>query len=389
VRLRCATSLLLLILSVFVITGSKFATATERVFQTAELTASDGVSGDDFGYSVASGLDLLAIGAPYAGGNGAVYLFRDSEGSWQQIAKLTSSDGAKGQFGFSVAIAGNTVAVGSPTQAGGAVYVFVKPPSGWADMTETAKLTNDGGGFGQGVAVNSNGSVVLAGAIFSEAAYAFRMPPGGWVNMTAPSATLVTPENTRLSGSALAISKNIVVGGGTIGNPGEPNAVFVFDLLSGSQTINSTATLTLSDGGAFGFSVAIDDDTVVAGAQIHNGNRGAVFVFVEPNGGWTDMTQTAELDVPAFGALGAAVDISKNAIVAGAPSGKELGFAVAYLKPQTGWTNTSSPDYWGTSSEGSQSEAFGQAIALQGRAVAVGNFFGANGLGAVYMFGGN
>lgn len=386
-RPRRATSLLLLILSVFIVAVSKSVAATERVFQTAELTASDGVAGDDFGTSVASEQGLLAIGAPYAGGNGAVYLFTDSEGSWQQIAKLTASDGAIGQFGFSVAIGADTLAVGAPRQAGGAVYVFVKPPSGWGDMTETAKLTNDGGGLGQAVAVNCNGSVVLAGAIFSEAAYAFRMPPGGWVNMIAPSATLVTPENTRLSGSALAISKNTVVGGGIVG--GELNAVFVFDLLSGSQTINSIATLTLLDGGNLGFSVAIDDDTVVAGAQTRDGGKGAVFVFVEPSGGWTDMTQTAELNIQPFGALGAAVGVSKRAIVAGAPTGDQFGFGVAYLKPEAGWTNTSSPDYWGTSLERSRPDAFGEAIALQGRTVAVGNFFGANGLGAVYIFGGN
>ena len=75
---------------------------------------------------------------------GAVYVFVKPPGGWgntTETAKLTASDRAvDDDFGYSVAISGDTivVAAGSPTAAGTA-YVFVKPAGGWADATETAR----------------------------------------------------------------------------------------------------------------------------------------------------------------------------------------------------------------------------------------------------------
>src|SRR5579863_363633 len=126
--------------------GSASTANAEEIFPTAVLTASDGVSGDDFGTSVAFSGNTLVVGSIGSAGNGAAYVFINSGGLWTQVAKLTASDGVTGsQFGFSVGISGNTVAVGAPMQSGGgAVYVFVKPGGGWADTTQTAKLAYGG-----------------------------------------------------------------------------------------------------------------------------------------------------------------------------------------------------------------------------------------------------
>src|SRR6266568_4696933 len=73
-----------------------------------------------------------------------------------QLAKLTASDGLSlDQLGFSAAIDGDTVVVGL-FGSHRAVWVFVKPPSGWADMTETAELTpsDAASGFGYTVGVS-------------------------------------------------------------------------------------------------------------------------------------------------------------------------------------------------------------------------------------------
>jgi hypothetical protein len=54
------------------------------------------------------------------------------------------------------------------------------------------------------------------------------------------------------------------------------------------------ANLTASDGAAydnFGFSVAVDGDTVVAGAtgdDDNGANSGSAYLFTKPNGGWPD-----------------------------------------------------------------------------------------------------
>jgi FG-GAP repeat protein len=92
------------------------------------LVSSDGVPGDEYGFSVAASADggVLAVGAREAN---RAYVHRRSGAAWTE-EKLTPTDGALGvSFGVSVAVAagGDTVAVGAPRDASyrGAAYVYV------------------------------------------------------------------------------------------------------------------------------------------------------------------------------------------------------------------------------------------------------------------------
>src|ERR1700691_5848424 len=94
-------------------------------------------------------------------------LARESAGI--QNFTLTASDGlSEDEFGFSVAIDGNTLVVGAIDHnfLSGVAYVFVKPATGWANMTQTAELTASdeqlGDGFGESVSVSGNTIVVGA-----------------------------------------------------------------------------------------------------------------------------------------------------------------------------------------------------------------------------------
>jgi hypothetical protein len=105
--------------------------------QEAYLKASNTDAGDYFGTSVALSGDTLAVGAYYeasaaqgvggnqdddsAAGSGAVYVFRYSGTAWQQEAYIKASNtGAGDLFGISVALAGDTLAVGAPREASAA-----------------------------------------------------------------------------------------------------------------------------------------------------------------------------------------------------------------------------------------------------------------------------
>jgi hypothetical protein len=78
--------------------------------QQQKLTASDGVARDDFGWSVAVSGETAVIGAYGRGsGRGAAYVFVRSGGTWTQQQELTASDGAANDyFGLSVAVSGET-----------------------------------------------------------------------------------------------------------------------------------------------------------------------------------------------------------------------------------------------------------------------------------------
>jgi hypothetical protein len=298
--------------------GARYPLTIDPIFQAGRLTASDGAAGDVFGAAVAVSGDTVAVGARGdENGHGAVYVFVEPSTGWAtatEAAKLTASDGRDGDnLGASVAIAGSTIVAGAPFDTvgddddRGSAYVFVRPPGGWAGGEQAAKLQVTGGtaqeAFGASVAID--GATVVVGApqhnvgadVDQGAAYVFVRPQDGWAN-----------------------------------------------------TVFQSAALTVASGVAqdqLGRAVAIDDDTVVAGAPgaiIGGGAPGAAFVFERPDTGWSSVPPRARLtagDAATADHLGLAVRIAGDTIVAGAPyddvgDASNVGSAYVFLRPRPG-----------------------------------------------------
>jgi hypothetical protein len=290
--------------------GAQAASTTGDLRQLAELTASDsGGVRDEFGFAIAMSGNTVVVGAPFAHGNaGAAYVFVKPASGWTNMtetAELSASDSAPNiNFGISVGISGNNIVVGST--AHNAAYVFTQPAGGWKNMTQTAVLssTNNGSGslFGGNVAID--GTTIAVGA--RDASFnrgrvdVFTEPPGGWVNATTTAHLTATDTTTNsFFGAGLSVSGSTIVVG-AFGNNNDTGAAYVFvKPASGwNGTHNQTAKLTASDGVAldfFGDDVAIKGNTIAIGASGHNNNTGAAYVFVEPASGWENMTQNAEL----------------------------------------------------------------------------------------------
>lgn len=81
-----------------------YSTSSKTWRQTQKLTAADGVANDNFGTSVSLVGNYMAIGAPGCSANtGAVYIYKKIGSIWTQEAKITASDGLTGdRFGMSV-----------------------------------------------------------------------------------------------------------------------------------------------------------------------------------------------------------------------------------------------------------------------------------------------
>jgi len=102
--------------------------------QQAKLTASDGADGVWFGLSVAISGDTIAIGASGDDDNGtdsgSAFVFTRTGSTWTQQAKLAASDGeANDKFGVHVAIVGDTIVVGANTfdiTDSGSAYIFTR-----------------------------------------------------------------------------------------------------------------------------------------------------------------------------------------------------------------------------------------------------------------------
>jgi hypothetical protein len=119
--------------------GKNTATGAAYVFtasgpswiQSQELTAPDGATFDQFGFSVAAVAGKIVVGAHgHASQKGEAYAFVQSGSTWSLQQSLTAADGAGGNLlGHSVAIVGSNAAASAPLRSSGqgAVYVFSPP----------------------------------------------------------------------------------------------------------------------------------------------------------------------------------------------------------------------------------------------------------------------
>ena len=120
-----------------------------------KLLASDGAASDQFGTSVGISGDTVVVGANFdddkGDKSGAAYVYVRSNGNWTEQQKLVPGDGAaKDYFGQSVAIDGDTLAVGAiendeAEYNAGAVYVYTRENGEWALQQ---KLTASDAGLG-------------------------------------------------------------------------------------------------------------------------------------------------------------------------------------------------------------------------------------------------
>ena len=114
-----------------------FPSAADAFSTEVKITASDGAFNDVFGISVAISGDTAIVGARRDDDNGfftgSAHVYRRDQGgvdNWGQVTKITASDGAAGdEFGFSVAISGDTAIVGADRDddnggESGSAYVY-------------------------------------------------------------------------------------------------------------------------------------------------------------------------------------------------------------------------------------------------------------------------
>jgi hypothetical protein len=233
--------------------------------------------------------------------------------------------------------------------------------------------------------------VTIAAVLGAVVAVSVLASPSGALAADPPfvSSTTLSEAGTQAFGSAVAADGDTIV----VGAP-ETNhyrgAVYVFTKgAAGWAHATLTATLTASDalpGDEFGHSVAIDGDTIVAGAtqdlRAEFGTNpppgeGAVYVFNKPAAGWADATQSQELTEfhgrPAD-ELGFSVAISGNTIVAGTPGllnptqlFSEEGGAQIFTRSASGWTQT--PVATLTVADATPGDDDGLHLAIDGRTV--------------------
>jgi uncharacterized repeat protein (TIGR01451 family) len=312
-----------------------------------KVTPNDGQTGDQFGRSAGVDGNWLAVGAPFANGSGAVYLFQreDATSPWVQTQKIVASDVARGdQFGLTLALCGDLLIVGAPNNVGnggslsGAVYVFNWNGNTWAQGQKLTAL--DAKPFDNfGFSLATDGSTILVGAPFhdgaagnSGAAYVFDRSNGSWSQQTRLTASDGATDDEY--GSAVSVSGSALVVGARaddVNGMRDAGSAYVYERGDGGWR-EVAHLLGEAAGDRFGVAASMKSDQLVIGALLHNGGAGVAYLFArQANGGW--VRDGAPLVDAQGGRFGQAVSTDGGEALVGAYLARGTGSASVCLFP--------------------------------------------------------
>ncbi|MDX9740195.1 MAG: cadherin-like beta sandwich domain-containing protein [Gammaproteobacteria bacterium] len=428
--------------------------APETLAERRYLKASNADRNDLFGYALAADGDLLAVGAylegSYAGGvngdqtdnsaegSGAVYVFSRHGNDWVQQAYLKGlANGGGQQFGRTLALSGNTLAVGAPFDRHGGSGIDPAPAEGPAPDSGAVHLfrlrdgvwereayikavkVENGALFGYSVALQGDTLAVGAyledapagGPADSGAVHVFQRVEGNWT----PSAHLLAspPQKGAGFGYSMAVSGATLAAGAHL--EAGSGAVHLFSR-EGERWLPQTVLRGARPGSndLFGSSLALDDDTLAVGAHLEDGafeNSGAVYVYHRQRGEWSDPLRL-EPEGGAEHRFGRSLALDGDTLVIGAyledsaetgihideapesaERAAESGAIYVYTRDDTGWTKRAHIK----SGNAEAGDMFGYAVSLTGGVLAAGapaeaaagtdpSDNRAVGAGAVYLF---
>ncbi len=251
------------------------------------------------GTAVALSGDAVFLGAPSDAGPGAVLRFSATGGSAAVLPSPTPT--TPDRFGASLSLDGRHLFVGAPGTDGdrGAAYIFDADfPAGGGAPTVTLALDDGRGGDVLGTSLAASGTSVLIGAPGADAgagtaALFNRDANGAWNE----SSRLSFPEEGPAGyGSAVAFDgRSAWVGASGVGQGA--GGAQVFHVAEATMSLESENTIPapgFNSGALFGSFVALRDDVAVVAASNADMRLGAAVVFEREDGSWVEGTTLRE-----------------------------------------------------------------------------------------------
>jgi hypothetical protein len=266
--------------------------------ESAAILRIDNTHRGSFGYDVDIEHDEIVISHFDDGFShevGLVYLFGRTTPTWEQKALLSPSETNFTQFGISVVLKNNLIAIGAPRTGNieGAVLLYERPVTGWVNAIQSAVLRPSDlqttGFFGASVDIHGNTVLVGAQQFFSGAAgagYVFEKN-GGWKDATEDA--ILTPEITvegARYGASVALGHDFAVISSSVINSQRGRAI-IFRRVDGrwKNTNEYTQLSSFHDNDRFGFSMAVSNDILVAGApgasSVAGDESGSAFFYLK------------------------------------------------------------------------------------------------------------
>ena len=347
-------------------------------------------SNDEFGYTVAINGDTCVIGAygtnSYAG---SAYVYtHDASGNWSQVDELNGL-ASNDQFGWSVAIDGDTCVIGATgtNSVAGSAYVYTSDASG--NWNQVAELTGQASGdnFGRSIAIDGDICVIGASGANSGtgSAYVYTSDASGNWSQVAALTGQASGDNF---GRSVAIDGDTCVIGAyrTDVNGSSSGSAYIYT----PDASGNWSQVAEFNGGAsneyFGYSVAIDGDTCMIGAYGINTLTGSAYVYTpDASGNWNQVT---ELNGEASGdRFGYSIAIDGDTCVIGADKANyNTGGAYVYTSNASGnWSQVAELKPL----DGASWDRFGVIVAIDGDACVIGASGTKSETGSAYVYGGN
>ncbi len=350
-----------------------------------ELQASVPVAGDNFGYSVAVSGDRAVVGAPNAeaggfSGAGKVFIFEKNQGgvdNWGLVKEIENDDPeVDAQFGYSVAIEDDHIAIGSPTHDrlnrvdSGVAYMYEKDLGGtdnWGQRTFLKPYaTIAGDQLGSSLDFDLANGRIVVGAIGDNGGkgtiniYEKDFESADEWGIVAVLTGFVGSVGDEFGFDVSIDNLTVAVGSSKSGEV----TVFEKNLINGFwERIN---VVTQIEGDNFGYSVSLNGDSLMVGATLNdeggllaNENEGIVYELRRDLGGedyWGVYAKYGDTLSGADALLGGSVDYDGTTLVAGAfgddQNGLEAG--AAYFFEPGNFVPPASPTAFTNDSKGSE-----------------------------------
>jgi FG-GAP repeat len=257
-----------------------------------EDSASTGINGSEVG-----------TGAP---SSGAVYVFTRSGTTWSQQAYIKSSNSQSGdQFGNSVALSNDTLAVGAigedsaatsiggnqgdnSASGSGAVYVFTRSGNTWSQQAYV-KASNSAANSSFGGSLSLDSNTLAVGTDNASTAYVFTRSGGLWTQEA-----LLQGANTEngdqfgigvaVHGDTLAVGASgedsaatDINGDGANNSASDSGALYAFTRIGTTWTQrNYVKTANGEAGDSFGSAIAVNNGTIAGGTPFEDSNATGV-----------------------------------------------------------------------------------------------------------------
>ena len=372
----------------------------------AKLVESMPVTGDQYGRQLSLSGDTLLVGAPFAAGNqsgtGSAYVHVRQGTNWvlqQKLAPIGLSSGD--QFGFAVALNGDTLVVGAPFDGSqgpitGTAYVFDRQGTNWT-FRQRLDAHDAAAGDQFGFSLAMDGERIVVGALNRDeefancgAAYVFvRTTNSNWVEEQKLTAPLRAADD--VFGFHVAIDGERLVVGAPLRDSGAADAGSAYAYARNGSNWMLQAVLNDPQSGSgdhFGESVAIRGNTMMVSERDNSTgvNQGAVHVFELSGTNWVWKQKLVSGEVQPGDVFGRWISLAHGVVgITAHGSGTNSGATYLFSRAGTNWVEQQRL----TAPDGAIGDQFGSSVSLDEGFVAVGARFGNAGnveSGAAYVF---